>query len=356
MAPYFFSVLLFFSCFSAETLIAQGFTNLPVYVHPFDLAGGGSIMTRATRDGILFSNPAELPVAGIGFRWLGLQTGLFSDSSLLQIARDGVRDADDIILALRDNPINYGISPLSFSFFTSNAGISLFAELSVDLELDDYADNGLPGIDYDVGGVGGGVGSLALSLTRWFSLGATLKYLYASREKGTLPLLDPSAWEDISEASFWLSLLNPSQALGVDVGSLLSFRGSAVDLDIAFTARDIGSTTTVDEVLSLKQTLNAGIGVELHGTTNTMHISCDYNDIENVNQQPTFKQLYCGTKILLFHRLGIAAGYFQGSPSYGLIAELPFINFGVSHYVKERGVEVGQNPRSIYSAYLGLGI
>ena len=27
----------------------------------------------------------------------------------------------------------------------------------MDLELDDYADNGLPGIDYDVAGIGGGV-------------------------------------------------------------------------------------------------------------------------------------------------------------------------------------------------------
>ena len=64
-----------------------------------------------------------------------------------------------------------------------------------------------------------------------------------------------------------------------------------------------------------------------------MHISCDYNDIENVNQ-PTFKQLYCGTKILLFHRLG-GAGYFR-SQSYGIIAELPFINFGC-HREGKRG-------------------
>ena len=109
MAPYFSIFLLFFTSFSAERVMAQGFTNLPAYVHPFDLAGGGSIMTRATRDGILFANPAELPVAGIGFRWFGVQTGLFSDSSLLQVAQEGVRDANDIILALRENPINYGI-------------------------------------------------------------------------------------------------------------------------------------------------------------------------------------------------------------------------------------------------------
>ena len=57
--------------------MAQGFTNLPAYVHPFDLAGGGSIMTRATRDGILFANPAELPVAGIGFRWFGVKPDYF---------------------------------------------------------------------------------------------------------------------------------------------------------------------------------------------------------------------------------------------------------------------------------------
>ena len=91
----------------------------------------------------------------------------------------------------------------------------------------------------------------------------------------------------------------------------MSFRGKNFDLDIAFVARDIGSTTSADEVLSVKQTLNAGVGIEIHGTTNTMHISCDYNDIENVNQQPTFKQLYCGTKILLFHRLGMAAIIFR---------------------------------------------
>ena len=252
--------------------------------------------TRYERWDFVLSNPAELPVAGIGFRWLGLQMGLFSDSSLIETAQEGLRDADEIILALRDNPINYGFSPLSFSLFTSNLGVSVFAELSVDLELDDFADNGLPGIDYDVGGVGGGVGSLALSLTRWFSIGASLKYLYVAREKGTIPLLDPSAWENISEASYWIGLLTLSPALGIDAGGLLSFRSRSFDLDIAFTARDIGSTTSENEALSLKQTFNAGVGVELHGTTNTMHISCDYNDIENVNQQPLFKQLYCGTR------------------------------------------------------------
>ena len=228
--------------------------------------------------------------------------------------------------------------------------------MGVDLELDDFADNGLPGIDYTVSGVGGGLGSVAMKFARWFSIGGTMKYLYMSRESGTLPLLDPEGWESITQPAFWLSLLEPSQAIGVDGSALLSFRGRNFDLDIAFAARDIGHTTSSDGVISLKQTLNAGVGVEIHGTTNTLHLSCDFNDAQNVNLQPMFKRYYCGGKLLLFHRLGFSGGYFQGKPSYGVIVELPFINFGATHYVKENGVEVGQNPRQIYSAYVGLGI
>ena len=41
-----------------------------------------------------------------------------------------------------------------------------------------------------------------------------------------------------------IELLNLSQAIGLDGGGLLSFRGENFDLDIAFVARDIGSTTS----------------------------------------------------------------------------------------------------------------
>ena len=82
----------------------------------------------------MFSNPAELPVAGIGFfRWL------FADGAVFRLLFDRsaqrLKGADEIILALRDNPINYGFSPLSFSLFTSNLGVSVFAELVLTLNL-----------------------------------------------------------------------------------------------------------------------------------------------------------------------------------------------------------------------------
>ena len=79
----------------------------------------------------------------------------------------------------------------------------------------------------------------------------------------------------------------------------------------------------------MKQTLNAGVGIEIHGTTNTMHISCDYNDIENANQQPTFKQILRDKNIIISSSW-YGGWLFSGSPSYGIIAELPFINLSVT--------------------------
>ena len=123
---------------------------------------------------------------------------------MIETAQEGLRDADEIILALRDNPINYGFSPLSFSLFTSNLGVSVFCRAEcLTFELDDFADNGLPGIDYDVGGVGGGVGSLTLSLTRWFQYRCYLKYLLCKR-KWNHTITRSIAWENISEASYWM--------------------------------------------------------------------------------------------------------------------------------------------------------
>ena len=46
---------------------AQGFgRNMsdPVYIEPFDRAAGGTVLTRATRDGVLYGNPRT---SGLGY-------------------------------------------------------------------------------------------------------------------------------------------------------------------------------------------------------------------------------------------------------------------------------------------------
>lgn len=54
-------------------------TNQAVYREPFDLAAGGTSLTRASAQGILFANPALLPLGAAYIRLLGSQLGLIAN-------------------------------------------------------------------------------------------------------------------------------------------------------------------------------------------------------------------------------------------------------------------------------------
>src|SRR6476620_10310012 len=64
-------------------------SNELLYTEPFDLAAGGTTLTRASQEGIVFANPALLPLGGACIRWLGFQAGFMLDRDLAQSAQGG---------------------------------------------------------------------------------------------------------------------------------------------------------------------------------------------------------------------------------------------------------------------------
>ena len=73
---------------SAE-ILAKGSNEL-LYSEAFDLAAGGTTLTRSSQEGIVFANPALLPLGGAWVRWLGFQAGFLLDRDLAANAKDGI--------------------------------------------------------------------------------------------------------------------------------------------------------------------------------------------------------------------------------------------------------------------------
>ena len=71
----------------ATTALARK-TNQPIYEDPFDIGAGGASLTRASKDGMIFSNPALLPQGGKFFRWVGTTFTLLSNKESIDTARE----------------------------------------------------------------------------------------------------------------------------------------------------------------------------------------------------------------------------------------------------------------------------
>src|SRR5262245_37670234 len=62
-------------------------TNEPIYEDPFDIGSGGASLTRASKEGMIFSNPALLPLGSKTFRWLGFTLSLLANKESIDTAR-----------------------------------------------------------------------------------------------------------------------------------------------------------------------------------------------------------------------------------------------------------------------------
>jgi hypothetical protein len=84
-------------------------------------------------------------------------------------------------------------------------------------------------------------------------------------------------------------------------------------------------------------------------------LALDYRDILNSYQDPLFKKIYTGAKLLIRNHIGFATGYYQGIPSFGVRLDLWVIKFGFTAYGRELGDYVGERQRNLYIVYTTLG-
>lgn len=170
-----------------------------------------------------------------------------------------------------------------------------------------------------------------------------------------MPLIDTERVNTVlSNPNSLSSTLSYGYGLGMDAGMLLFSQGKTFDFSLAFKADDIGDTTLTGRD-PFKQTYHAGLGFAIHGSTEVLHLALDYRDVTNAYEEKMFKKVHLGARLMLRQMIGIAAGYYQGLPTYGLRLDLIFLKLGITSYGREFGAFPGDRPRQLFFTYLSFG-
>ena len=143
---------------------------------------------------------------------------------------------------------------------------------------------------------------------------------------------------------------------GFDFGSLIFLQGKYVDFSFANVLQNIGSMRFSGTTPPAKQMYHTGMSVVFHTSADAIHLAVDYRDVLNVNKQPDFKRFYLGSKYLLRSYLGLAAGVYHGSPTYGAEVDLILFRLAASVYTREYGDHPDVDRRKIYMASLSTGL
>jgi len=344
----------------SANLMAKSSNEL-LYTEPFDLAAGGTTLTRASQEGIVFANPALLPLGGAWVRWLGFQAGFILDRDLAQSAQSGSiggaagTEDSDFVDQLFSKSLHFG-QTATLSFLNQNFAISVFDRVELDVAGERFGDSGLPSVNFGVEAYGGMLTSYAWRPVRWFSLGVTAKYLYASEPEIKVPLTDQAKIRELTSNTAELTNeIALNKGTGADLGMLFLWQGHHLDLSMALKVDDVGGTRFTGEQASFPQTYNAGFGLALHGTKEVLHLSLDYRDIGNAYDEKTFKKVYLGARFMLRNIFGVACGLYQGIPTAGLRLDLLLFKLGVTAYGRELGTFPGDRQRNMVMVYTSFG-
>ncbi len=357
----------------SELLLAKK-TNQAIYEDPFDLGAGGAALTRASKDGILFTNPAQLPLGSKIIRWIGLSTSVLTNKESVDTARDMIQQAqgsgseesseeasagaDAFIEKVFANPVRLGWG-VAFSVLTHNVGGAVFSRLEPDFEANLYGEYGMPEIRFTAESYHGGALGMGLRTPlRWLYLGATAKYLYAAEPEFGVELTNKEKIAELSDPTSLQNSISHNTGTGLDLGSLLFFQGDYTDLTLALKVDDVGNTAFQGDgsaPTSFKQMAHAGVGVTLHTGADALHFALDYRDIQGAYEEDLFKRVYAGTKLTIRTYLGLAAGFYQGYPTMGAEIDLIIMRLALCSYTRELGDHAGVNPRRIYLASLSTG-
>lgn len=338
---------------------------------PFDYAAGGAVVTRATQNGILASNPALLPYGAKHLRWLGFRTSLYPGVDSIALIRDlqsglgggesteeGGSEVQDFLDTAFDSPLHFGLSE-TLSIITNNMGVGVFASTEPDIRAwrkgDPEFGAGTPSLVVRSETYSGALLSFARRTFPWLSVGVTAKYLIVDEKRAAIEVTDKAA---IAEAKDKLVSQGfaKSRGYGVDAGTLAFFQGNYVDLRLGATAMNVGGVRlSGDDAPELKQYYNAGLGLTFHGTTSAIHFAADLRDVTNVYEEESFKRFYLGARMMLVKILGLAIGVYHGHPSYGVELDLFLFKLSASVYTREYGAHPGVDTRQIYILSLAFG-
>ena len=336
-------------------------TNQTVYEEPFDIAGGGSSLTRSTQEGVLFSNPALLPYGGNFHRWLGYKFNLLAGSESLKFVRNSVvgnksTETNAIADQAFKTPIHFGTS-FAFSWLTNNFGMATFYRLEPDLRARKVGENGIPELRAQNEAYAGGIGGFGARLSNWLSLGVAGKYIYKSESDNSVSISDQEAIKNASKGTGVGQLVSYGHGVGYDAGMLLFLKSDYLDLRVAGKIDDVGGTKFTGTQDPFLQTLSAGVAITFHNNVDALHLSADIRDIKKAYGESIYKRSYMGVKLVLREHIGFATGLYQGYPAYGAVIDLFLFRVAASYYGREYGTHesIGVEARHNYIFSFAMG-
>lgn len=329
----------------------------PAYQNPFDLASGGASLTRATQDGIPFSNPSLLAL-GPGFlRWIWLRAGPHAGFSPLSTGRDVMREktvTPEQLQELKSGYLHLGFDA-NAGFLSRNGGITFFSTNRGDIEgVETSPAEGNNALEMTAYSYTGSVITGAFSLNDSFAVGVSMKSVYAGEfEKRFSPLeiQDTTALrEDIQES------LVKGTGIGSDIGFTYQNRTKNKDLRIALVSTNAIETKFSGGVPTWKRAFHLGIGGTFHTRDNGIHCSLDVRDVGDVYGEDFNDRLYTGCKFLFENRVGLGMGLAKLKGTAGIILNLTLIRLEAGSYVRDIQSEFGTKLRRVYFVAIGLEI
>ncbi|WP_148696742.1 hypothetical protein [Silvanigrella aquatica] len=336
--------------------------SAPIYQNPFDLASGGATLTRATQEGVMFSNPS-LPAFGDGvFRSIFYVNKVSVGEGALAAGQDVIQAASNpssnsVLKTLLEDTFKkpiYGQLDTVVGALTSHFGVAGFATNKLDLNGQEFGTMGLPVLEVKNNGVAGVASTFSTSLGDYLAVGVGPKYVYNTEVNTNLSVSDVT---DPTQATQKITnALKKGSGVSTNVGVTLQNRTKYFDMRVAGVVEDLGNTAFTGGVPPWLQTYNAGVGFALHDMTNALHCALDYRDITDVYGEDLPKKIYMGCKLLLTRYVGFSAGYLQGWPSYGMVLNLYIFRIEAGSYTKDGANQSGLAARKIYFASLGFEI
>lgn len=333
-----------------------------LYENPFDLSAGGASLTRATQEGVLFSNPS-LPALGSGLlRWIYSRTSVQFGADAIDLARESYKKKkagelkvdSQLIESILKTPIHIG-NDLSLGFITAFGGLGLFQCSRTDIQGRQFGSVGLPEVRTRAEAAAGVAAFAAMPVGDTVSVGVSVKPLYAAESFENISLSDFSG----SGTQQLLSDLktNTQFGLGVStgVGATAQFRTANFDVRLAATVDELGQTKFMNSSMTpWRQVVNVGVGLIPHTRKSAIHCAFDLRDVQAVYGEHWTRRSRAGCKALINSRVGIGAGFYQGWPSYGVVLNLIILRLEAGSYTREFGTEVGTIGRRVYFVATGF--
>jgi hypothetical protein len=332
-------------------------THEPIYQNPFDTAAGGASLTRATQDGALYANPS-LSALGRGFfRWFFTRMAFHLGKDTVDLGWNTYKagldsfNPSDMISKALTTPYFLGMD-FTMGSITRYGGVGVYSSLRTDIAGRQFGSVGMPEVRLRALGYTGLASSAAADFGDFFSLGVTYRYQATGEANQTVSLIDVA-----SNSGAALGELQKNLQYGfghaVDVGGTFQLRSRRVDLRVAGTVNDVGTTSFSGNVTPWKQTYSAGVGVTFHSRSSAMHCALDRRDLTAEYGEHWTRRTYAGCKLLVAQRMGVAYGLYQGWPSYGFVLSALFIRLEGGMYTKEMGSQAGTDPRRVYFVAIG---